>query len=69
MAELADALVLGSSVQDVQVQVLLAAYIKKPCIVAGFAIMHGFLYVQTKELNNGTFTILTAWICKSLQKV
>ena len=30
MAELADALVLGSSVHDVQVQILLAAYNNKP---------------------------------------
>ena len=45
MAELADALVLGSSVQDVQVQVLLAACIIKSRIVAYFAMMRDFLYV------------------------
>ena len=45
MAELADALVLGSSVQDVQVQVLLAAYIIKSRIVARFAMMRDFLCV------------------------
>ena len=45
MAELADALVLGSSVPDVQVQVLLAACIIKSRIVACFAMMRDFLYV------------------------
>ena len=45
MAELADALVLGSSVQDVQVQVLLAARIIKSRIVARFAMMRDFLCV------------------------
>ena len=45
MAELADALVLGSSVQDVQVQVLLAACIIKSRVVACFAMMRVFLCV------------------------
>ena len=45
MAELADALVLGSSVPDVQVQVLLAACLIKSRIVACFAMMRDFLYV------------------------
>ena len=45
MVELADALVLGSSVQDVQVQVLLAACIIKSRIVACFAMMRDFLCV------------------------
>ena len=45
MAELADALVLGSSVPDVQVQVLLAACLIKSRIVAYFAMMRDFLCV------------------------
>ena len=45
MAELADALVLGSSVQDVQVQVLLAACFIRSRIIVCFTVMRDFLYV------------------------